>query len=281
MKRILIALFVVFNSINVFSQKVVLDLKRNIDFDFSKQYIEIDTMLMEVEYDYKYNEAPQYDDFLRNDILYLEIGNKMTHSYSVFEKKMDEEIEAKYQTRGKRGHFSFDSRIGEIYSNYPEGEITVLTGMDCAGVFRHREVIPDFAWRIGDEHKQVLDYDCVKATCSFRGRDYEAWFAPSIPMSYGPWKFCGLPGLILEIYDSKKEYIFECKGIQKVNQRQITFWNRKYKDCTRKEMRKYQNMLHKKPADFIAQYGIKVFNVIQGPVTNENWGYDRNVIEKE
>lgn len=87
MKRILIALFVVFNSINVFSQKVVLDLKRNIDFDFSKQYIEIDTMLMEVEYDYKHNEAPQYDDFLRNDILYLEIGNKMTHSYSVFEKK--------------------------------------------------------------------------------------------------------------------------------------------------------------------------------------------------
>ena len=280
MKKILISLLAVFYSIIGFSQKAVLDLSIKNDFDFSEQHIAIDTMIMEVEYDYKHNEAPQYDDFYRNDKLFLEIGTKTTHSFSLFEKKMDLEIEAKYQSKGKRGHFSFDSRIGEIYSNYPDGKITVLTGMDCAGVFRHKEDIPHFGWKISDEHRQILKYDCVKATCTFRGRDYEAWFTSSIPMSYGPWKFGGLPGLILEIYDSKKEYIFECKGIQKTKNRNITFWNREYKDCTRKEMRKYQKMLHMKPADFTSLYGLKIIN-IKGAITNEEWGYERNVIEKE
>ena len=272
MKKILIAITNVMMFLSLCAQ--------NKEIDFDKQHENIDTMLMEVEYDYKHNEAPQYDDFLRNDILYLEIGYKMAHSYSVFEKKMDEEIEAKYQTRGKRGHFSFDSRIGEIYSNYPDGEITVLTGMDCAGVFRHKEDIPNFAWKISEEHRHILEYDCVKATCSFRGRFYEAWFTSSIPMSYGPWKFGGLPGLILEISDSKREYIFVCKGIHRTKNRNITFWNREYKDCTRKEMRKFQNMLHRKPADFTSLYGLKIIN-IKGPITNEEWGYERNVIEKE
>lgn len=70
------------------------------------------------------------------------------------------------------------------------------------------EELGRMAWRIEPETKQIGQFLCQKATCSFRGRDYIAWFTPEIPVSYGPWKLNGLPGLILEVNDLKNEVIF-------------------------------------------------------------------------
>jgi GLPGLI family protein len=74
------------------------------------------------------------------------------------------------------------------------------------------ESLPDFGWKITEERKKIAQFECIKAVSKpFRGRVYEAWFAPEIPMSNGPWKFSGLPGLILEAEDQSKEirFIFE------------------------------------------------------------------------
>ena len=59
------------------------------------------------------------------------------------------------------------------------------------------EAVPDFGWVVTDEWKELLGYRVRRAECSFRGRDYVAWFAPELPLSEGPWKFCGLPGLVM------------------------------------------------------------------------------------
>lgn len=67
--------------------------------------------------------------------------------------------------------------------------------------------------------KSDVLYTCVKATAKFRGRTYEAWFASDIPIFNGPWKFGGLPGLILSLTDSKNEYHFECIGIENLKNR--------------------------------------------------------------
>ena len=272
MKKILIVITDMMMCLSLCAQKVEIDLE--------KQHENIDKILMEVEYNYKHNEAPQYDTELRNDRLFLEIGETMAHSFTERERNIGTSIEKDWQLEKIHTHRSFDSCIGEVYNNYPTGKMTVITGLDLAGPFRHVEDVPDFKWKISDEHKQVMDYNCIKATCSFRGRDYEAWFTADIPISYGPWKFCGLPGLILEINDTKGEYFFVCKAIQKTDDKHITFWNREYKDCTRKEMRKYQNMLHRKPSEFTALYGRTIYTN-KGPIKNEDWGYERNVIEKE
>lgn len=59
-----------------------------------------------------------------------------------------------------------------------------------------------FKWKVVDEFKEVLGYNCQKAITVYGGRNYEAYFTTEIPFQTGPWKFCNLPGLILEVYST-------------------------------------------------------------------------------
>lgn len=70
------------------------------------------------------------------------------------------------------------------------------------------EELPLPEWKITLETKNLGGYLCQKATTRFKGRNYEAWFTNKLPYRTGPWKFGGLPGLILEIGDEKKEVLF-------------------------------------------------------------------------
>lgn len=72
----------------------------------------------------------------------------------------------------------------------------------------------DISWDIKDETKKIGRYEVQKATAHFRGRDYTAWFTSEIPLPYGPWKLVGLPGLILEAYDTDKEIYWYFKNIE-------------------------------------------------------------------
>lgn len=76
------------------------------------------------------------------------------------------------------------------------------------------EPIPDFDWQITGKSKTVAEHQSFEATTTFRGRDYSAWFAPDIPVNAGPWKFSGLPGLILEVNDHDKQYNWYCQSIK-------------------------------------------------------------------
>lgn len=76
------------------------------------------------------------------------------------------------------------------------------------------EIVPQIEWHLESEFKNIDGYECAKATCTFRGRDYTAWYAPEIPLHYGPYKFHGLPGAIFELSDSKQEVRFLLKRVR-------------------------------------------------------------------
>lgn len=70
-------------------------------------------------------------------------------------------------------------------------------------------------WKIINETKEVLGYPCRKATVTYRGRNYTAWYSDKLPLNDGPYIFRGLPGLILEIEDADQYVHFKAVGIDK------------------------------------------------------------------
>tara|TARA_R110002167_G_scaffold363007_1_gene582702 strand:+ start:3256 stop:4053 length:798 start_codon:yes stop_codon:yes gene_type:complete len=82
--------------------------------------------------------------------------------------------------------------------------------------FFYSQELNPFNWAILEETKAILNYECQKAVTSFAGRKYFAWFTTEIPISEGPYKFNGLPGLIVEIYDTEEDYTFKLIGFEKL-----------------------------------------------------------------
>lgn len=72
----------------------------------------------------------------------------------------------------------------------------------------------NWSWNLKNETKKIGEFNCQKATIQFRGREYTAWFTKEIPVPFGPWKFKGLSGLILEIYDADKVFHIIAKKIK-------------------------------------------------------------------
>ena len=69
-------------------------------------------------------------------------------------------------------------------------------------------------WKIMPETDNFLGYRIQKAITNFAGRNWIAWFTKEIPINDGPYKFKGLPGLIIKIQDSKNQHSFTLSGIK-------------------------------------------------------------------
>ena len=68
--------------------------------------------------------------------------------------------------------------------------------------------MPEFNWNLEADTMDVMGHTCYKATTSWRGRDWIAWYC-DIPVSACPWKFNGLPGLILRLEDTDGNHLFD------------------------------------------------------------------------
>jgi len=101
-----------------------------------------------------------------------------------------------------------------VHKDFTTNELMILTdGYSSNNYFIINENFPDFNWKIENETKEILGYQCKNATTTFRGRNYTAWFTPKIPISDGPWKFGGLPGIILEIADDSGKIKIEANKL--------------------------------------------------------------------
>ena len=78
------------------------------------------------------------------------------------------------------------------------------------------EPMPTIAWKVTADTASFGTLLCQKATGHFKGRDYTAWFCPDLPFHAGPWKLNGLPGLIVEAYDTNREVEFKFDGMEQV-----------------------------------------------------------------
>ena len=116
-------------------------------------------------------------------------------------------------------------------------------------------------WTLGTDTASILGHPCQKATCHWRGRDYEAWFATDIPIRRGPWKFGGLPGLIMKIYDIDHLYIFEAVAIERGSFPIYQYPKDEFRTSTRKRTYQLQVAYNR---NYMKTAGIREWN----PVTN-------------
>ncbi len=115
----------------------------------------------------------------------------------------------------KSGRYKRSSDMIHLFKNFPENKNTISNRIAYDSYIYEEEIIKP-QWKIEKDKVTILGYDCIKATTTFCGRNYMVWFTPDIPISEGPWKFTGLPGLILRVHDDKGDVSFECTQIQKI-----------------------------------------------------------------
>lgn len=65
--------------------------------------------------------------------------------------------------------------------------------------FYIKDSLNSMKWELTSDTSTIMNLKCLSAKTNFRGRDYLAYYTPAFPLSEGPWKFGGLPGLILAI----------------------------------------------------------------------------------
>lgn len=196
--------------------------------------------IMEFVYDYRccIDTTGQLEDNISSDNMLLQIGPDGLSKFSSYKNltvdsilmrsSQEQIVDAAVEGKLSNGEFM------TIYKNYPSGTLT-HTEKICQDWFRYEEDMPSFDWELTDSVTNVLGYECHGARCRFRGREWTAYYAEDIPLSEGPWKLHGLPGLIMKATDEKGHYTFECIGIKSKADRPITIYKVPFNNVKRSD----------------------------------------------
>lgn len=209
--------------------------------------IQVGTTIIYVDYAMNADTIGQERTYI--DLQRLEIGKDCAKYFSLFlkrsisnHKKVGNSI-ARGGKDGKRGFFWNDIQYTDLY--FKDGQVTEYASMPMWNEGNNSwftEPCPPQQWTLHNDTMTVLEHSCQKATCHWRGRDFVAWFAKDIPIRRGPWKFNGLPGLILKLYDTDRYYTFEAVNLKNSSE-PMMLYDFKYTKSTRKRIRKLQRAL--------------------------------------
>ncbi|MFW6369967.1 MAG: GLPGLI family protein [Bacteroidota bacterium] len=276
-KCFIVTIFFVWNSIIIFNHAYSQQLLDNANYRFYYELIwQFDTIKKKQT---------------RDDLIILQVGQNTSKSYSYHTFQVDslrgtpdgEEVRRTFVRRaiqesitsGGRPKMTYYRRMSTIvYKNFPQGQMTI-TDIINEDYYEYSDELNIQNWQIVDSTKNVLDYPCQMAVTDFRGRSWIAWFASDIPIGDGPWKFSGLPGLIMKVYDTENHYHFTLVGINQVENDPIVFSPvvlsfeafGKYEKTSRIEFLKGLNWyLNNQAVVLNAQLGINAFDEsLQGP----------------
>lgn len=180
----------------------------------------------------------------------------LNQTESIFRRITEEESEYYrfLQSGGRESEFDINSirdKTASIFQSL-EDKILIDTKRIITEMYQTRENTPEFEWEILDDMRTLNGFKVQKAKTSFRGRDYEVWFTMDIPISLGPWKFSGLPGLILEAKDSKNEVVFTLKSIEELENNSLDLdYSKNIQIVTLKEYAKIYKVFRDNPSVFI------------------------------
>lgn len=178
-------------------------------FTFNSCFSQIeDTATMIVYYQYaQILDTNNLSDFYKeNMVLYL---GKRSSVFKSRDKEINDSIFEKNYIPGESinsKHFS----PNEYFKFYQQNKLISLKKF--LNNYIIEDTIPSIKWTLTSDEETLHGFSCQKAIGGFKGRTYEVWFTSEIPVSNGPWKLGGLPGLIIEAHDTKNQVLFSFSG---------------------------------------------------------------------
>ena len=188
----------------------------------------------------------------------LDIGSKVSHFYSrnsVAREQIKDSVLAAggsyYDVVDALGRSVYpNTRMKyQIWKNLPSRGMLTFTDTNLKR-FRYTESLETPQWTLAGKDSIIADYPCQQAETFYRGRHWTVWFTPDIPVSDGPWKLHGLPGLILQAEDSERWFSFACIEIENAPYKELAVPEKKYVDCTRKEYEDLVKLMWEDPYAF-------------------------------
>lgn len=173
-------------------------------------------------YEYSFKMDSLHKENVEKEIMNLDITKEGSHFYSALLITRDSLFKAEFEKgkasqsmvidmrKIKRAKVNF--RVSKTYPNLETIYHTSLNASNVALKENHK-----INWTIFPETKTIEGFKVQKATTTFGGRNWIAWFTNDIQIQDGPYKFCGLPGLILNIGDEKGDHVFNLVGSKKLN----------------------------------------------------------------
>ncbi|GEN75718.1 GLPGLI family protein [Chryseobacterium hagamense] len=158
---------------------------------------------------------------VKTENAYLDISPEKSVFYSENRIKRDSVMQATFQSGGARS-FNREQmqglRSNINYSVEKDKKSQKMTFKDRIGrdVYTYEEDRP-LNWKILSETTKIGDYKVQKAETDFGGRKWTAWFTTDLPYQDGPYKFGGLPGLIVKAEDDKGDYSFDLMKNYKID----------------------------------------------------------------
>ena len=194
------------------------------------------------------------NDFLGDDIR-LRIGKNISMFYNYkniwydslgcYNPELQWQIHETFYTNKKTQQDipPFGRNLEVIYKNYKSKKLDLYYFGYNAWHYTEDMEVPK--WNLLDSTKIILNYPCQLAVSQYRGRIWYAWFTLSIPISDGPWKLHGLPGLILEAYDSNKDYSFTVTGMRTEGIPDVALYNYKEREWLTTTRQQYLKTRHR------------------------------------
>lgn len=214
----------------------------------------LDKSFQNIYYNLKFVKDPKHSQKIKETICVLRIGKKYSMFSDLNAVKADsigEKLSEKSELNVKEfnEYFTFPVQwYNDLVKDFSSRKVIV---QDLAKrTYQYEEQQPEIKWILENETKEILGYTCQKAVTKFRGRKYTAWYAKEIPINNGPYIFEGLPGLIMEINDSKNEFHFTAIAIDKKTA-DIYLRNEEHiLHVSREQFRKTQKSYHDNPGFF-------------------------------
>lgn len=173
-------------------------------------------------YDYKYIPDSNDKADVKKEMMLLDIDKNGSNYYSrdKFVADSTSMAEVQKQIKGGSGNINISRRespgqVGyKVTKSYPDFKTYLFTRVSMDQYKVKEDQKPE--WKILPEKQKIGEYNTQKATTTYGGRDWIAWFSTDIPFQDGPYKFYGLPGLIVKLEDTTGSHIMTLVGNKKI-----------------------------------------------------------------